>query len=389
MDAFLPGLDVEDFLANHWQRAPCLIRGALADFDWPLDANDLAGLACEELVEARIITGPDDQQGWTLEHGPFTEDRFETIGDERWTLLVQDVEKHFPPLAALLDRFRFLPSWRIDDLMLSFAAPGGSVGPHMDQYDVFLCQVDGRRRWEIARDFLPERREDVPVDMLSRFAPEEGWDLEPGDMLYLPPGVAHHGVALDPCVTCSVGFRAPSAADLALGLGEWLASRPEDGGRYRDPPLAVTAAIGEIDTAALAQFRALMASTLASDSDLADFVGQFMSRYRMAHEPMPVPGKEAEAHRRAALAQAATRATRWTPHPWARFAWCESPGSGNDADAVTLYASGSAHPSSRDFATWVCQGAGELQPLERSMESDDARCLAALAHSGQLIPDGE
>jgi 50S ribosomal protein L16 3-hydroxylase len=380
VDAPLPGLDVEDFLANRWQRKPCLIRGALANFDWPLDANDLAGLACEDQVEARIITGPDDHGAWTLEHGPFDEDRFETIGNERWTLLVQDVEKHYPPLARLLEHFRFLPSWRIDDLMLSFAAPGGSVGPHVDQYDVFLCQVEGRRRWEIAERFDPARREDVPVDMLASFQAEQSWDLESGDILYLPPGVAHHGVALDPCVTCSVGFRAPSAADLALGLGEWLADRTGDGGRYRDPMLAAAPATGEIDSAALERFRTLLASTLEQDEALAGFIGQFMSRYRQAHEPLPIPGEDGRAALESALLEAHSTTTDWITHPWARFAWVRA----ND-DTARLFASGREYACTPGFAEWVCRGAGAID----APAGVDRTCLTALARNGHLIPAGD
>ena len=378
MEEFLPGLDVDDFLASHWQQKPRLIRGALADFAWPLEADDLAGLACEDMVEARIITGPDADDAWTLEHGPFDEQRFETIGDERWTLLVQDVEKHYPPMARLLKHFRFLPSWRIDDLMLSFAAPGGSVGPHVDQYDVFLCQAAGRRRWEIAQTFLPDKRQDVPVDMLAEFQAQESWDLEPGDILYLPPGVAHHGVALDPCLTCSVGFRAPSAADLALGLGEWLADQPDDGGRFRDPPLIAEPATGEIEATSLDAFRQLLDRSLADDADLGTFIGQFMSRFRQAHEPLPIPGGAAAAKLDRALASADSATTRWAAHPWARFAWIRDAG-----PSVRLFASGQEHRCTPAFAEWVCQGAGTLPvpgPLDR-------RCLEQLAHRGHLIPE--
>jgi 50S ribosomal protein L16 3-hydroxylase len=378
MEPHLPGLDVEDFLARRWQREPVLIRGALTDFEWPLDANDLAGLACEEQVEARIITGPDDRDGWTLEHGPFDEEIFEAIGDQRWSLLVQDVEKHYPPLARLLEHFRFLPRWRIDDLMLSFAAPGGSVGPHVDQYDVFLCQVEGRRRWEVAETFAPGKREDVPVDMLADFRPEQRWDLEPGDVLYLPPGVAHHGVALEPCVTCSVGFRAPSAADLALGLGEWLAGRPGDGGRYRDPPLTANRACGEIEPSDLEGFRQLLTAVTTEPGDFAAFVGQFISRFRQAHEPLPIPGDTAQAALEAALAASKRMPTHWVAHPWARWAWVRGAG-----DTARLFASGREYVCTPGFAAWVCGGAGRIDPPN----DRDRKCLADLARQGQLIPD--
>ena len=225
-----------------------MIRQAWTDFEPDIDADDLAGLACEPLAEARLISGPDADGGWQLRHGPFAENEFSELGERNWTLLVQDVEKHYPPLAQLLERFSFLPRWRLDDIMISFAAPGGSVGPHVDQYDVFLLQAAGSRRWEISRDFDPLTRDDVPLDMLQQFTPEQQWVLEPGDMLYLPPGVAHHGVALSPCLTYSIGLRAPSSADLLMALGEHLAQQPDEGGRYRDPPLVPGPPAGLIDT---------------------------------------------------------------------------------------------------------------------------------------------
>ena len=139
-------LSAQAFLDEFWQRKPCLIRQAFPDLSPPLDGDDLAGLACEPLTEARLIHGPDEKDDWTLRHGPFEEADFARLGERDWTLLVQDIEKHFPPARVLLEAFAFLPGWRLDDLMISFAAPGGSVGPHVDQYDVFLLQVAGRRR---------------------------------------------------------------------------------------------------------------------------------------------------------------------------------------------------------------------------------------------------
>lgn len=374
MSRRLGDLPVEVFLARHWQRAPCLLRGALTDADFPLDGDDLAGLACEPLAEARLVAGPDADGGWTLRHGPFDERDFDELGDRNWTLLVQDVEKHYPPLAALLDRFDFLPRWRVDDLMVSFAAPGGSVGPHVDQYDVFLCQVEGRRRWALATEFDPAPREDVPLDMLARFEPETCWDLEPGDILYLPPGVAHHGVALDPCLTCSVGFRAPSAADLAMALGEWLAAREDDGGRYRDPGLHPADTAGEIDTAALERFRALLRARI-DDPDFDRFVGAFMSRFRQAQDPVPGPGVEGPDSPRPGDGPLAAL----TVHPWARMAWIR-----DGADRAHLFASGRAHACSAALASWLCAGAPGAPP---ALAPGDRRCLETLIAAGQLIED--
>ncbi len=213
-ESFLGGLSAEAFLSTHWQTTPLLVKAALPGYQPPLDAHELAGLACEPDVESRLIRQtPDDR--WLLEHGPFDAERFSRLPESRWTLLVQDLEQHVPEINALLQLLDFLPAWRVDDVMASFAAPAGSVGPHYDEYDVFLLQVEGYRRWEIsdrvARDQL---RDDTPLRLLREFKPQQRWLLGPGDMLYLPPGVAHFGVAEGPCVTYSLGCRAPSISEL-------------------------------------------------------------------------------------------------------------------------------------------------------------------------------
>ena len=263
----LGDFSLEDFLANYWQRRPCFIRQAFPDFQPELDGNDLAGLACEEMAESRLVTGSHERRDWTLRHGPFQETELQRLPDAGWTLLVQDVEKHYPPLQTLLTRFNFIPAWRIDDLMISFSAPGGSVGPHADQYDVFLLQASGRRRWQLASDFDPALLPGCDLNVLAGFHPEDEWTLEAGDMLYLPPGVAHHGVALDEGMTWSIGLRAPSQADLLLGLGEWLAETADEGQRYRDGSLARSPRPGEISPTALRDLHELMGSALAQKSD--------------------------------------------------------------------------------------------------------------------------
>ncbi len=375
MSRHLGDIPVDEFLDRFWQREPCLLRGVLDDFDFPLDGDDLAGLACDPLAESRLVTGPDPDGGWHLRQGPFDESDFDGLGERRWTLLVQDVEKHYPPLAGLLDRFDFLPRWRFDDLMLSFAAPGGSVGPHVDQYDVFLVQVSGTRRWEIAREFSDERREDVPLDMLTEFNAEQAWTLGPGDALYLPPNVAHHGVAMDPCLTCSVGFRAPSAADLAMALGEWLALEDGDGGRYRDPPLHAAPEAGLVDERALETFAALMHDRIDDPAAFAEFIGAFLSRFRQAQEPVADPAG-VDANR---LVDHAGSGGSLQVHPWARLAWIRHP----TAPGARLFASGRAHPCSPALAQWLCAGAADACPAP--LTDTDRACLLQLAESGVLL----
>ena len=191
----LGDLSADAFLQRYWQKKPLLIRNALANYQSPISADELAGLALESEVESRLVEthGMD----WSLKHGPFNEDDFLGLPEQDWTLLVQGVDLWVPEVQALLSKFAFLPPWRVDDVMVSFACPGGSVGPHFDQYDVFLLQVEGQRRWQIGGECSSNTplRDDSPLRILKEFEAEEEWLLEPGDMLYLPPGVAHWGVA--------------------------------------------------------------------------------------------------------------------------------------------------------------------------------------------------
>src|SRR5690606_10284937 len=231
------GMPPADFLRDYWQKRPLLVRNAFPGFESPLSPEDLAGLACEELALSRIVMHDRERDRWQLRTGPFPEELFPTLPHHDWTLLVQDVDKWDADVAALLPQFGFLPRWRIDDVMVSFAAPGGSVGAHVDQYDVFLLQAQGHRRWQIdAGDNPPLAfRDDVELKLLREFHPTHDWVLGPGDMLYLPPGVPHHGVAEDACLTFSVGMRAPSAAELLGDYVDTLAAEADEALRYRDP----------------------------------------------------------------------------------------------------------------------------------------------------------
>ena len=287
------GMPAADFLRDYWQKKPLLVRNALPAFESPLSPEDLAGLACEELALSRIVMHDRDQDRWQLHTGPFPEELFPTLPDHDWTLLVQDVDKWDPDVAALLAHFRFLPRWRIDDVMVSFAAPGGSVGAHVDQYDVFLLQARGHRRWRI--DTRPDPplgfRDDVELKLLQRFDADHDWLLGPGDMLYLPPGVPHHGVAEDACLTFSIGMRAPSSAELLGDFVDTLAAQADDSLRYQDPDLEVPADPDEIDAAAMQRVVVALNRLRMNDPErLADWFGGFITTYRSAGtvEPGPV-----------------------------------------------------------------------------------------------------
>ena len=229
------GIDEEHFLSEYWQKKPLLIRQAFPSFVTPLPADELAGLSLDPDTTPRLIM-QDSGGDYHVEYGPFDETRFSSLTGNNWSLLVTDVDKHIPQLATYLDPFHFLPNWRIDDLMISYAPEGASVGAHVDDYDVFLLQASGQRRWSIDLDASRNQQllADAQLKLLSSFQADEVWELMPGDMLYLPPGIGHHGVASsEQCTTWSVGFRAPASDELLLRLAE-LISEKEPPERFTD-----------------------------------------------------------------------------------------------------------------------------------------------------------
>ncbi len=203
----LGGLSPRQFMRRHWHKAPLVVRQAMPGLAPLLTRSELFELASRDEVESRLIARKGD--GWRMRRGPLARRALPPLGRAGWTVLVQGVDLHSQAVHELLQQFRFVPDARVDDLMISYASDGGGVGPHFDSYDVFLLQVEGRRRWQIGRLTDPELLPDLPLKVLSRFEPEEEYLLEPGDMLYLPPRWAHDGVAVGECMTCSIGFRAP------------------------------------------------------------------------------------------------------------------------------------------------------------------------------------
>ena len=285
----LGDLTAADFLRDYWQKQPLLIRNAIPNYQCPLSPDELAGLACEEDVESRIILEKDGANPWECRHGPFDENIFTTLPSSHWTLLIQECNKHDVDIALLLDKFKFIPNWRVDDIMVSYAPPQGSVGPHTDQYDVFLLQGLGQRRWQIhtqpveESDFIPG----LDLRILKHFVAEEEWILNPGDMLYLPPGVAHYGVALDDCITLSVGFRAPSYADLISSFVEYQLSRIDSdlfAPRYRDPDLQLQQHPGEIPSNILSKIHNLIQNELNQTETIERWFASFVTEPK--HTPM-------------------------------------------------------------------------------------------------------
>lgn len=271
----------EDFLANYWQQKPLLIRQAIKDFAPPIDADELAGLSLEEQVESRLVIG----NNYKVEQGPFSEQRYAKLGDHNWTLLVQAVNLWLPEVAELLNYFDFLPPWRIDDIMVSFAANGGSVGPHYDNYDVFLLQGEGYRKWFVGKpcDSDSPLIEHTDLRILKNYNFDYEWILGPGDILYLPPKFAHHGIAVGPCTTFSIGFRAPSAAEILDDLTTELISQNKLTGYLKDPPLQPEMANQPIPSSYVEQVRTLLEQSLNDDQTLMNWLAQYMTRPKYPH----------------------------------------------------------------------------------------------------------
>lgn len=356
--------DAAHFMREYWQKKPLLLRNPWRGWANPLEPDELAGLACEAELESRLICGSDG--AYAVEHGPFGAERFAALGPQPWTLLVQAVDHHVPAVAALITPFRFIPNWRIDDVMVSLAADMGGVGPHFDQYDVFLIQGLGRRRWQIG----PICDADTPllpnddIKLLADFAATEEWVLEPGDILYVPPGYAHNGVAVgDDCMTYSVGFRAPSRAEL---LGHYVDdisdTMPEDD-RYADPELQPQLHPGEITDAALARLQDMVVQAVSNKASFARWFGMFNTTPKypdMDWRPdSPIDSDTVRA--------AITNGVPFARNPASRLAFIR-----DDAGALTLFADGADLGCAAELAPLVLQlcdaDSGVLDPAFATSE---------------------
>jgi 50S ribosomal protein L16 3-hydroxylase len=383
--ALLGGLDPAEFLRDYWQHRPLLVRQAMPDLTSPLSPDELAGLALESEIPSRLVLEHGDTP-WEVRYGPFTEQDFAELPPTHWSLLVTDLEKFVPELRDLVEPFRFVPDWRIDDLMISYAPPQGSVGPHTDAYDVFLLQLHGHRRWQI--DTRPvsadNRLPDTPLSIMREFEAEQEWLLAPGDMLYLPPNVAHYGVAQDDCMTASIGFRAPSQKDL---LSAWLDDRvaaldPER--RYVDPELSPQGNPGEINRQARSGAIALLREALAVDDDaLAHWFGCYVTEPRVDLACLYPAAREWTS---ADLRRHLWEGTELLRNPAARMAWFR------DDRQLRCFADGEARnlpPAAQPLVEYLClehrYPAAEL--LQRMDDTGEALLIWLLERGILELPE--
>lgn len=372
----LGGLTAREFLRDYWQKKPLLVRQAFPDFESPIDPDELAGLALEEEVESRLVL-EHGERPWELRRGPFAEDAFSELPERDWTLLVQAVDQFVPEVAELLENFRFLPSWRIDDVMISYAAPGGSVGPHFDNYDVFLLQGHGNRNWKIGQmcDSDSPLIEHADLRILADFEQTDEWSLEPGDMLYLPPRLAHYGVAEDDCLTYSVGFRAPSAAEVLTHFTDFLSQFLPDEERYSDADAQPVSDPHQIQHDALDRLKALLAEHMGDERLLLTWFGQFMTEPRY---PEQVAGEELSEEE---LIDSLEQGAILVRNPSARLAWSEVD------DNLLLFASGQSRLVSghlRELLKLICAAdALHIENLVEWLKDEEGRTLVC-----QLVKQG-
>ncbi|MGA4446101.1 JmjC domain-containing protein [Ectopseudomonas chengduensis] len=364
----LGGLTAREFLRDYWQKKPLLVRQAIPDFESPISPDELAGLALEEEVESRLVI-EHGERPWELQRGPFNDDTFQDLPERDWTLLVQAVDQFVPEVAELLEDFKFLPKWRIDDLMISFAAPGGGVGPHFDNYDVFLLQAHGHRRWQIGQmcdadsPLLPH----ADLKILAQFEPTDEWVLAPGDMLYLPPCLAHCGTAEDDCMTYSVGFRAPSAAEVLTHFTDFLGQFLPDEERYSDADIQPSEDPNQIQRDALERLKALLNEHMSDERLLMTWFGQFMTEPKY---PELVAGIEIEEEDFLGALEDGAILIR---NPSARMAWSEV---GED---LVLFASGQSRLVSarlRELLKLICSAdALHVENLGAWLADEEGRTL--------------
>lgn len=383
----LQHFDIDAFLRDHWQKKPLLIRNPWANWRNPLDPDELAGLACEDDVESRLImeTGR-SRDRLKVESGPIPEARFGKLGKMPWTLLVNAVDHHVPEVAALIAPFRFVPNWRIDDVMVSYATDGGGVGPHFDQYDVFLVQGLGRRRWQIGAECDADTAL-LPHDdlrLLAAFEATEEWVLEPGDILYVPPRVAHNGIAVgDDCMTYSIGFRAPSRSELISHYADDVLERLQDDDRYADPDLQRQGNPGEITARAVDRLHAMITEAMNDRDAFARWFGGYSSTPKYPEVdwgPEGPVGLEA-------LREMLAGGVPLVRNSASRFSFVRK-----GAGAVLLFVDGACFDCAKEtaaFAELLCgQDRLEVDPVLRS--SDAAMALiTTLFNQGSVLFEAE
>jgi 50S ribosomal protein L16 3-hydroxylase len=357
------------FFRDYWQKKPRLLRKAV-DLPEKIPGREaLFSLAGDENIESRLVL-EHGERPWEVQFGPFTRPELEALPDSGWTILFQDMDKHLPEVGRLLEQFRGMPRWRIDDIMISYAVDKGSVGPHTDEYDVFLVQASGKRLWRIGTDPDADRSlvPDLDMKILQHFETWQEWLLEPGDMLYLPPGVAHWGIAQGECITWSVGFRAPSAREL---LPDWAEAQQQviEDDRYSDPELDLQLHDGEIQPQAVMKLQRMLRTALEQDPlDFGAWFGRYITEPKEYLQPLPDPGLSSPA-----ILLERMQERPLERHPASRILFMQQ------ADRLCLFCGGHSYPlpvSCLPLAVLLSeQDAWHPEELRGWLENDEAAAM--------------
>jgi 50S ribosomal protein L16 3-hydroxylase len=371
----LGDLSPQDFLENVWQQQPLVVRQAFPGFESPISADELAGLSCEPGINSRIVIEKGGKHPWQTLYGPMDEAVFRNLPATHWSLLVNDVEKHLPQLVWIMDQFRFIPEWCVDDLMISYAPEGGSVGPHLDQYDVFILQAQGHRRWQLHSRVVAKDNQVADTDMRiqKEFEAEQEWLLAPGDLIYIPPGVSHYGVATDECLSFSVGFRAATHAEMLQDFVEYISRGLPAEATFRDPSLTVQQHANEITKATIDTVREILKDYLRPDHpELPRWFGHFISDVKT--DVIPGTGQAvADFSHLVATHRVLAR------HPASRYAFSRR------GSRALLYIDGDDFDVSTGFAEALCARRElELQSLAGSISAEEQQLLLELFNSGKL-----
>jgi 50S ribosomal protein L16 3-hydroxylase len=376
-NGLLGNISSKQFMQEFWQKKPLLVRQAFADFKSPITAEELAGLACEQEVNSRIVMEKDGDHPWFPVFGPMSDEIYASMPETHWTLVVNDMEKYLPELSWIIDRFRFIPEWRLDDLMMSYAADAGSVGPHFDLYDVFILQGEGKRRWQISQQVVTEDNQikETPLRIQKDFQAEEEWIVKPGDMLYLPPGVSHHGISLGESLSYSIGFRATSHADLVNEFVSYITQNLSPLLTYHDPDQLVQQHPNEIKQDALDRVREIFKQYLQPDHpELQRWFGRYVSDTKT--DVITEPENELSTIKEL---QALANTGVLNRHPASRFAFAQNP------ENTLLFIDGEDFEVKPEFAKALCkQRKISLNELIAIANADELLLIIELYNQGKI-----
>ena len=375
-------LSPEKFLAEYWQKKPLVIKNAFENFQDPISPEELAGLACEEEVESRLVFI--ENGTWRLQNGPFIEQDFTSLLNKNWTLLVQAVDLWLPQTKKLLAEINFIPDWRLDDLMVSYATKNSGIGPHFDYYDVIIFQGQGQRHWQLGQNCNESNslRKDNDLKILNEFIVSEEFTLECGDVLYIPPGVAHQGTSLDNSLSYSIGFRASSYAEIISQYAATICDEFTEDQRYSDPDLKPQNSSAEISKESIKRMQTLLLETLQNEKKIEQWFGRHLTQ-RKYSETGNIPETEIELEE---FFTVLTNGLILEKHPAARYAFYQN------KDSTSLFADGEVfkiveeNKASNSLLTELCdKNKQTINSLAYITQQDCIALLCKLYNQGSLI----